>query len=134
VVSGGARVGVIDAAVDSVGTAEGRRVGPMLPSVGLGSPGVGLRASGVGEAESFAVGVGAGALSGACSTGTAAPTTVSSAAAAHIILPCRRKLATMERDYRPRVMAVDCQNPAKGGAGLSVRPNLLPRADPSRLG
>jgi hypothetical protein len=117
VVSGGARVGVMDAAVDSVG-AEGSRVGLMLPSVGLGSPGVGLRASGVGEVEPFAVGVGVGALTGACSTGTAAPTTVSSAAAAQMIWPCRRKLATMERDHRPRVTAVDC-HPAKSGAGLS---------------
>jgi hypothetical protein len=68
--------------------------------------------------QPFAVGVGVGALTGACSTGTAAPTTVSSAAAAQMIWPCRRKLATMERDYRPRVMAVDC-HPAKSGAGLS---------------
>ena len=69
----------------------------MPPPVGLGSPGVGLRASGSSGAEAFAVGVGAGALTGACSTGTAAATTVSSAAAAQMILPYRRKLATIRR-------------------------------------
>lgn len=104
-------------AVAAVGAAGGVRVGLMLPFVGFGSLGVGLRRSGVGEAEAFAVGVGVGALTGACIIGSAAPTTVNSAEAAQMIWPCRRKLATMERDYRPRAMAVDC-HPAKGRAGL----------------
>ena len=72
---------------------------------------------------------------GGCATGTAAPTTVSSAAAAQMIWPRRRKLATMrrrsatmERDYRPGAMAVD-YHPAKGGAGCPARPSLLPKAD-----
>ena len=120
-------------AVVAVGTAGGLGVGLMLLFVGLGLPGVGLRRSGVGEAEAFAVGVGVGALTGACIIGTAAPTTVSSAAAAQMIWLCRRKLATMDRDYRPRAMAVDC-HPANVVRGCPVRPSLLPRADPSRLG
>ena len=97
---GGAPVGVRDSAVVAVGVAGG-------VSVGLVPSGVGLRSSGVGEAEAVAVDVWVGVSVG-CATGTAAPTTVSSAAAAQMIWARRRKLATirrrsanMERDYRP---------------------------------
>jgi hypothetical protein len=67
----------------------------------------------VGETETVAVDVGVGVpVAGCAATGTAAPTTVSSAPAAQMIWPRRRKLATrrrrsatMEGDYRPAAMA-----------------------------
>jgi hypothetical protein len=93
------------------------------PALGLPSPGVGLRSSGVGEAEAVAVEVGIGVAVGGCATETAAPTTVSSAAAAQMIWARRRKLATMrprsatmERDYKPGAIAVD-YHPAKAWSG-----------------
>ena len=64
---------------------------------GFRRSGVGLRSSGVGEAEAVAVEVGVGMAVGGCATETAAPTTVSSAAAAQMIWARRRKLATMRR-------------------------------------
>ena len=109
----GAPVGVRDAAVVAVGVAGG--VGAGLPplAVGLRSPGVPLVSVGVGEAETVAVDLSDGVLVGVCATGIAAPTTASSAAAAHMIWPPRRKPATMRRqsatmgDYRPGPTAVD---------------------------
>ena len=107
-VDSGAPVGVRDAAVVAVGVAGGVSIGLVPSGVGLRSSGVGLRSSGVGEAEAVAVDVWVGVPVGGCATGTAAPTTVSSAAAAQMIWARRRKLATMrrrsatmERDYRP---------------------------------
>ena len=98
------------------------------PAVGLRSPGVGLRSSGVGEAETVAVDVGVGVAVGGCATETAAPTTVSSAAAAQMIWPRRRKLATMrrrsatmERDYRPGADGGGLP-PCKWWCGAAVRP------------
>jgi hypothetical protein len=73
---------------------------------------------------------------GGCATETAAPTTVSRAAAAQMIWARRRKLATirrrsaaMERDYRPGAMAAD-YHPAKDGCWAArPRPSPLPKAD-----
>jgi hypothetical protein len=60
---------------------------------------------------------------------------VSSAAAAQMIWARRRKLATMrprwptmERDYKPRAMAVD-YHPAERGPGCPARPSLQPKGD-----
>jgi hypothetical protein len=124
-VDGGAPVGVRDSAVVAVGVVVGVSPGLVPPGLGLPSPGVGLRSSGVGEAEAVAVEVGVGVAVGGCATETAAPTTVSSAAAAQMIWARRRKLATMrrrsatmERDYRPGARWPWIYHPAKGGAGL----------------
>ena len=93
----GAPVGVRDSAVVAVGVAGGVSAGLVPPGLGLPSSGVGLRSSGVGEAEAVAVDVSVGVPVGGCATETAAPTTVSSAAAAQMIWARRRKLATMRR-------------------------------------
>ena len=93
----GAPVGVTDSAVVAVGVAGGVSAGLVPPGLGLPSSGVGLRSSGVGEAETVAVDVSVGMPVGGCATETAAPTTVSSAAAAQMIGARRRKLATMWR-------------------------------------
>ena len=102
----GAPVGVRDSAVVAVGVAGGVSSGLVSSGAGLRSPDVGLpRQARAAEAVAVAVGVAVGGWA----TATAAPTTVSSAAATQMIWPCRRKLATMrrrsaamERDYRPR--------------------------------
>jgi hypothetical protein len=83
-------VGVRDAAVVTVAVGVGCGVSAgLLPAVGLRSPGVLLVSVGVGEAETVAVEAWVGMTVGACPTGIAAPTTVSSAAAAHMIRPPR---------------------------------------------
>ena len=113
-VDGSAPVGVGDSAVVAVEVSGGVSAGLVPPGLGLPSPGVGLRSSDVGEAKAVAVELGVGVAVGACATGTAAPTTVSRAAATQMIWPRRRKLATMrrlsatmERDYRPGAVAVE---------------------------
>ncbi|MET0521550.1 MAG: hypothetical protein ABW156_06175 [Jiangellaceae bacterium] len=100
-------------------------------SIGLVPSGVGLWSSGVGEAEAVAVDVSVGVPVGGCATGTAAPTTVSSAAAAQMIwarwrmlATMRRRSATMERDYRPGAMAMDYR-PAEGGAAARLTSRLV---------
>ena len=119
----GAPVGVRDSAVVAVGVAGGVSAGLVPPGLGLRSPDVGVPSSGVGEAEAVAVEVGVAV--GGCATATAAPTTVSSAAAAQMIwarqprlATTRRRSAAMERDYRPGGGWRWTTTPAKGGAGL----------------
>ena len=112
--AGDAPVGVSDAPVVAVGVASGVGSGLVPSGVGLRASGVGVRASGVGATEAVAVNVGVGAPVAGCSTiGIPAPTMVSSAPAAQMIWPRRRKSATnrrrsatMEGDYRPAAMAV----------------------------
>ena len=106
-VDSGAPVGVRDASVVAVVVAGGVSIGLVPSGLGLRSAEVVLPSSAVGEAEAVAVAVGVAV--GGWATATAAPTTVSSAAAAQMIWARRRKLATMlrrsaamERDYRPR--------------------------------
>ncbi len=138
---GDAPVGVTDSAVVAVGVVGGVSAGLVPPglglpsSVGLRSPGVGPRSSGVGEAEAVAVDFSVGVAVGGCATETAAPTTVSSAAAAQMIWARRRKLetlrrrsATMERDYRPGAMAAD-YHPANSRAA-AVRPEPATEGGP----
>ena len=119
--AGDAPVGVSDAPVVAVGVAGGvgsglvpSGVGLRASGVGLRASGVGVRASGVGATEAVAVDVGVGAPVAGCSAiGIPAPTMVSSAPAAQMIWPRRRKpatnrrrSATMEGDYRPAAMAL----------------------------
>jgi hypothetical protein len=132
-VPGGAPVGLSDAAVVALGDASGVSTGLVPPGVGLRSLGEPLGSSGVGEAEAGAVDIGVGEPVGGCSAiGTAAPTTVSSAAAAQITWSRRRKLATMrrrsatmERDYRPGTT---------GGVGVTAREATSPELACCRRG
>ena len=125
---GGAPVGVRDSVVVAVDVAGGVSAGLLPPGLGIPSSGVGLRSSGVGEAEPVAVEVGVGVAVGGCATETAAPTTVSRAAAAQMIWTRRRKLATMRRrsaamecDYRPGADGRGLP-PSKWWCGAAVRP------------
>jgi hypothetical protein len=130
----GAPVGVADSTVVAVDVACGVSAGLVPPGLGLPSSGVGLPSSGVGEAEAVAVEVGVAV--GGCATATAAPTTVSRAAAAQMIWARRRKLATirrrsaaMERDYRPRGRWRRVTTLRRVVPRCPARPRLLPMAD-----
>ena len=116
--------------------AGGVSAGLVPPGLGLPSPGVGLRSSDVGDPEGVAVEVGLGV--GGCATETAAPTTVSRAAAAQMIWARRRKLvtlrrrsATMERTIgRERWRRIITLRTVV--RGRHARPSLLPTADRDR--
>ena len=127
----GAAVGVRDVAPSPSVSPTASLPDSCRLAVGLRSPGVPLVSAGVGEAETVAVDLSVGVLVGISATGTAAPTTVSSAAAAQTNWPPRRKPAMVRRqwttmcDYRPGSMAVDYY-PEQVLQGCTVRPRPLP--------